>query len=651
MVAFRDIKKIIKENDDEDEVLPSKTMTNANLVPRGETKYLFAIAKSIEEGKTFAFKTKQGPVRGVIEKIVLSVGGKEIRSVEPAVWANWAEKTAKTESVSAVQKFTRFYVDGEPYSASQMYKTDAAVGGLRMNLGDVAEAILGSAITAKFEKGGREVNKDDVFRILKSVVEKGSITATSDYKEAEIQDDTITFTLSLNATSMKGLKSWLAEEDPMGVAKDMKVVADGLPDKTVKAAQKYVIDATTYANENKRANVAVNKAKQDPAKNTVEVISDGGDATQQNITKVDLKIKYDNKVTRLLSLKAGRVKQFGQVSGGTFENASNFFESTIKVRLPDEMKEKDGWKDADDPDHKLHNLNKGPFKKMYASMAKQVSEYTKGDDVNKEYNLIQILYDAINYHATRGEEGVTMVILSPSAKIAYKELAFDQRLLKALELYNLELINETGLAQHRISVVGTLKTDQAKKEIGPEGVKKIDGKAVLVQLSTRLSSNAVRNLVEMGDLLKDIASIEKLEAQEIERQAQEPQPEQPEQPQKTSNNPNAKVEETVMTPTQEFGPTFDIVDDLHIYMRNNKDAYRGDYYPMLCNMQKAIEGKEKISVKELMMPTIKKCGAQYNKEFNLASSIDDIMTMEQARELAKKIYDEEVPLMRKGVYK
>ena len=51
----------------------------------------------------------------------------------------------------------------------------------------------------------------------------------------------------------------------------------------------------------------------------------------------------------------------------------------------------------------------------------------------------------------------------------------------------------------------------------------------------------------------------------------------------------------------EFGPTFDIVDDLHIYMRNNKDMYRSQYFPMLCNMQKAIQANEKISVKKLMM--------------------------------------------------
>ena len=86
-------------------------------------------------------------------------------------------------------------------------------------------------------------------------------------------------------------------------------------------------------------------------------------------------------------------------------------------------------------------------------------------------------------------------------------------------------------------------------------------------------------------------------------------------------------------------------------MRNDPDAYRKQYFPMLCNMQKALENKEKISVKKMMLPAIKQCGADYNKKFGLAGSIDELMTMEQKRELAKKIYDEEVPLMRKGAYK
>jgi hypothetical protein len=259
-------------------------------------------------------------------------------------------------------------------------------------------------------------------------------------------------------------------------------------------------------------------------------------ATQQSVTKVDLKIAYDGQTTRLLSLKAGSVKQFGQISGAEWETASDFFESIFDFRLPDSMKEQFGFKGKDSEDYKEYNYSKGPFEKLYAEMAKQVAAYTKGDNTQMEYKLVQKVYDAINFHATRGEEGVTMVILSPSAKVAYKELAFDARLLAALELYDLQVVNEMGSANHRLQILGNLKTEEAVQTIGKDGVQKIPTKNILVTLRTALSGGAIRNIVEMGPLLKDIANIEKLDKQEARQEIEDT-----ETTQEPANDPNVKL--------------------------------------------------------------------------------------------------------------
>ena len=42
----------------------------------------------------------------------------------------------------------------------------------------------------------------------------------------------------------------------------------------------------------------------------------------------------------------GVPKQSRPVSGATFDVASNFFESVLKLRLPDTMKEAHGWKES-----------------------------------------------------------------------------------------------------------------------------------------------------------------------------------------------------------------------------------------------------------------------------------------------------------------
>ena len=179
-------------------------------------------------------------------------------------------------------------------------------------------------------------------------------------------------------------------------------------------------------------------------------------------------------------------------------------------------------------------------------MAKQAQAYTQDDNVKKEYNLVKNVYDGINFHATRGEEGVTLVILSPSAKLAYKELAFDSRLLAALELYDLQVINEPGLSNHRISIVGKLKSEEAVQALGKDGAAKLDGKSILVQLRTALSGGAIRNLVEMGELLKELANVEKLDAAEAAQKAQTSEPQVAAEPApvdqtKQTNDPNATI--------------------------------------------------------------------------------------------------------------
>ena len=536
-------KKIIKEADADDDVaLPSKTMTAkeiSKIDPKtGNRKYVMAIAKSIglkkpfavvPEGKTAA---SNAATFGAIDKI--EVNGSVMSADEWQSWANNPENDA-----ADIMK-TKFYIDGSSYTPNKIWKTEAATGSMSINKGDAAEAILGAAITAKFRAGGRSVSKTDVVNILKEVVAKGLYSGTTDYQTAGVEDDDFSFTLTLNSQSMKSLRLWIQEDDPLASPKDFKIVEEGVDPATIKSLQKSISDAAEYANSNKRAMVAVDKAKADPGKNEVQVISDGGDATQQSSTKVDLKITYDGQATRLLSLKSGTVKQFGQISGAEWGVVSDFFESVLKFRLPDSMKNKFGFKDSSDPDYKEYNYGQGPFAKLYSEMAKQAQAYTQDDNVKKEYNLVKNVYDGINFHATRGEEGVTLVILSPSAKLAYKELAFDSRLLAALELYDLQVINEPGLSNHRISIVGNLKSEEAVQALGKDGAAKLNGKSILVQLRTALSGGAIRNLVEMGELLKDLANVEKLDAATTQQSTDQEKP-PVDQTKAQPNDPNATV--------------------------------------------------------------------------------------------------------------
>ena len=154
------------------------------------------------------------------------------------------------------------------------------------------------------------------------------------------------------------------------------------------------------------------------------------------------------------------------------------------------------------------------------------NDVLKDDDLKKEFQLVEKIYNNIVLHATRHEAGVTMVILGPSKDTAFKELAFDTRLLEALKLYDLQMNYTPGTMS--IEIYGVLLKDKATKKLGKYGAK-LDKKAKLISFNTRMGGGAVRNVVEMGDLLKDLADIEKLDAAEAQRQQRQVQQQTPTQ--------------------------------------------------------------------------------------------------------------------------
>jgi hypothetical protein len=95
-------------------------------------------------------------------------------------------------------------------------------------------------------------------------------------------------------------------------------------------------------------------------------------------------------------------------------------------------------------------------------------------------------------------------------------------------------------------MIKVFQLTEAVKTLGKDGAEKLNGKAVLVQLSSRTSAAAIRNLVEMGPLLKELANVEKLDAAQVEKNKAAPtnlaEPEEaPVDQTKQVNDPNATV--------------------------------------------------------------------------------------------------------------
>ena len=201
---------------------------------------------------------------------------------------------------------------------TNIHKDEKIKGALKPNLGNVSEIILGCAVAAKFEKQGQEISVEDLTNVGQRLAEgKGQLVAKAG-------KDSLSFKATVPFTDRKAFYSFVGK-DSKG-----KTLADyNVPSSTIAKLNRYVESAVVYANTSKRVNNAVTQAQQDKRKNQVDVISDGGEKENQNITKVDLKILLDGTNINLLSVKAGNVAQFGQVTGHNFENLNEFFQTTL----------------------------------------------------------------------------------------------------------------------------------------------------------------------------------------------------------------------------------------------------------------------------------------------------------------------------------
>ena len=143
-------------------------------------------------------------------------------------------------------------------------------------------------------------------------------------------------------------------------------------------------------------------------KNNIEIISDG--LSNQNSSKVDVYVKIDGQKCNInLSLKVGDVKQFGQVAGSDFD------------------KQKSLWND-------LLGIDISPIRTQFInaqeqSIAKSLELVYKyiSDTINKKMSqtaskkqFLKDLGNGIEHHATRKEEGITLVQLSNKEAKIYK---------------------------------------------------------------------------------------------------------------------------------------------------------------------------------------------------------------------------------------
>lgn len=273
------------------------------------------------------------------------------------------------------------------------------------NKGDVSEGILAAAITARFISKTKRINEADVLSVVKKLGKpKGtkSLTVIKEFpspnKNPNIMDTVICKVNLAEVNMLAFLNQTIYRQ------KDIKDIVNS---------------AIAYANGTnimKWADEVYNNNR----KNVIQVNSEG--LLDQTGTKVDLRVIIDGKQAGVgVSLKAGDVKQFGQVGGGSLESINEFFTplgvnfSSAQSRKITEM-----FSDGKTTEALCY---------AYKEAHKQLTEITRSN----QRKFRKDISGFIRYHATRNEPDTVLVQLNKGSATVYN---FDDVLnrLKGVEL-------------------------------------------------------------------------------------------------------------------------------------------------------------------------------------------------------------------------
>ena len=479
--------------------------------------------KRIPDGKDKKGKTKYKLIKGESQEVTFKIDPKQKSDPNTKV-AYQLAKAIEEEDINSVissLNFTGTLCDEEGNATDEaitipvrdIIKDENFSGKLRVNLGNMAEIALGCAVTARFKKQQGDINHDDFIEVASELIQ-----SEAGLVEAEAGKDKVTFRITVPSSDKKAFIAYL-KMDPRGKTLEQY----GIGQNTVKGIDAHILNAIEYANTSSRVASAIKTAAVDhPEENVIDIVSDGGNSEEQKSTKADLKILVDGRSINLLSIKAGNVGQFGQVSGWEFERLNEFFEKTFEISLSEKVHKafvhkrvKDANNDPledeieDTETMRLQNYQNG-FKVAYSEVLAKLNGLAERNQVE----LIERVYNGLYYHATRQDPQVEMVILSPSSKKAFHELSFGPELRDTLNDYNFSVaVGKSDSGMHIIEINGNLLTETLNESRGKTHM--------LIKVRSYAQASTVRNIVEMGPLLKHIADREEIEARKQKKHNKE----------------------------------------------------------------------------------------------------------------------------------
>jgi len=330
---------------------------------------------------------------------------------------NAIKEFAKIGPVAAQQKNALSI----PLETTDSKATSITIGSIdkpniKYNLGDMSEGIVGAAICARFIYKNRTITPQNVYGVLRSLPtptnypgKKGKYvekTFKSANQKRGVEDD-VRFYVSLAEVNMSAL----------------------LDRSNEKLIFPYVQSAVRYANSRsvfKWSKLLYENNRYDK----IEVISDG--LGGQTTTKVDVYVKVDDKPIDIrVSLKAGDVKQFGQVSGIEFAKQIKLWDTSFGYGS--EIESLKGKYEE------LVTQNKAP-EAVSLVYNKIVELFNKDMRGGNNADMKRTFANSIKFFATLNEDNVTLLQVANDAAKLY---TFDE-IYEGIENMNLNATITTG---------------------------------------------------------------------------------------------------------------------------------------------------------------------------------------------------------------
>ena len=95
---------------------------------------------------------------------------------------------------------------------------------------------------------------------------------------------------------------------------------------------------------------------------------------------------------------------------------------------------------------------------------------------------------------------------------------------------------------------------------------------------------------------------------------------------------------------------FDIVEDAIVFMRNDPQFYRKQYFPAIAKVADLHRAGKKVNADKALMPMIEKGCDSYVQKYNIGKFSDEVFTQDDRKNLLSRIFAEELNQIENGDY-